>query len=183
MTSLSDQELLAAYKADGSRQALAVLYKRYAHLVLGLCLDYLKEKEAAKDAVMDIFEKVARKLPQSEVEYFKSWLFAVSRNHCLDILRRRTREAPLEFSETIFVESEEEDRHKQEERFEQLREALHTLKPHQRACVVAFYLQGQNYEQVAEKTGFSRKEVKSYLQNGRRNLRIYIEKKANESAE
>ena len=183
MTSLSDQELLAAYQGDGSRQALAVLYKRYVHLVLGLCLDYLKEKEAAKDAVMDIFEKVAKKLPEAKVEYFKSWLFAVSRNHCLDILRRRSREAPLEFSEAIFVESDEEDRHIKEERLEQLREALHALKPHQRDCVVAFYLQGQNYEQVAEKTGFSMKEVKSYLQNGRRNLRNYIEKKANESAE
>lgn len=181
-TNQSDQELLSAYRQEGSRRALSTLYKRYAHLVLGLCLDYLKDKEAAKDAVMDIFEKVARKLPHTEVEYFKSWLFAVSRNHCLDVLRKRTREAPLEFSETIFVESVEEDRQEEEERLEQLREALHALKPHQRDCVVAFYLQGQNYEQVAEKTGFSMKEVKSYLQNGRRNLRNYIERKANESA-
>ena len=112
----------------------------------------------------------------------KSWLFTVSRNHCLDILRKQAKMTSVGFSEIIFVESEEEDRHEEEERLEQLRGALHALKEHQRTCVVAFYLQGQNYEQVAEKSGFTMKEVKSYLQNGRRNLRLYMERKANESA-
>ncbi|MEL6359395.1 MAG: sigma-70 family RNA polymerase sigma factor [Bacteroidota bacterium] len=177
----TDRELLLAYRSSGDGQALAELYKRYAHLVLGLCLDYLKDREAARDATMDIFEKVAIKLKQTEVEYFKSWLFAVSKNHCLDCLRKQSKAAPLEFSEEIFVESEAEARLDENQRLEALREGLHQLKAHQRSCVVAFYLQGQTYEQVAEKTGFSLKEVKSYLQNGRRNLRIYLEKRANES--
>ncbi|MEL6802714.1 MAG: sigma-70 family RNA polymerase sigma factor, partial [Bacteroidota bacterium] len=98
-----------------------------------------------------------------------------------DCLRKQSKAAPLEFSEEIFVESEAEARLDENQRLEALREGLHQLKAHQRSCVVAFYLQGQTYEQVAEKTGFSLKEVKSYLQNGRRNLRIYLEKRANES--
>lgn len=177
----SDRDLILDYRTHGESRALAVLYKRYAHLVLGLCLDYLKDKEAAKDATMDIFEKVAGKLKVTEVEYFKSWLFTVSRNHCLDVLRRQTREAPVEFSEAIFMESTSDDRLKDNQRLEALREGLYQLKAHQRSCVVGFYLQGQTYEQVAEHTGYTVKEVKSYLQNGRRNLRIYLEKRANES--
>lgn len=177
----TDRDLLLAYRSHEDGKALAELYKRYAHLVLGLCLDYLKEREAARDATMDIFEKVAKKLKQMEVDYFKSWLFSVSKNHCLDILRRQTKVAPLEFSEEIFVESDTDSRQDENQRLEALREGLHQLKPHQRSCVVAFYLQGQTYDQVAEKTGFSLKEVKSYLQNGRRNLRIYLEKRADES--
>ncbi len=168
---LPDEALLLAYRHQDDRQALGVLYRRYAHLVLGLCLDYLKNREDARDAVMDIFEKAALKLRQQEVKTFRTWIYTVSRNHCLDLLRRRIKSTPREFFDEVFVESVPEDRLLEEQRIERLSEAIAELKPQQRECIVLFYLQGRSYEEVAVKTGFSGKEVKSHLQNGRRNLR------------
>lgn len=167
----TDEELVSLYVQQNDRRALGILFKRYAHLVLGLCLDYLKNREDARDAVMDIFEKTARKLPEQTVENFRPWLFFVSRNHCIDLLRKRLKQVAPEFSEGLFVESPDDDRPDIEERrIELLSEALSFLKPHQRDCITLFYLKGRSYEQVAQETGYTEKKVKSYLQNGRRNL-------------
>ncbi len=183
MESYTDEQLVTTYRQDQSRAALGVLYKRYAHLVLGLCLDYLKNREDAKDAVMDIFAKLTDKLQRHEVENFRPWLFFVSRNHCLDILRKRVKTAPEEFSQDVFVESQDEVRLDEEERLEMLADAIAELKEHQRICVQAFYLEGQTYEQLAERTGFTMKQVKSYLQNGRRNLKNTLLKWQHERSE
>lgn len=132
---------------------------------------------------MDIFTKLTKKLPDHEVESFRPWLFFVSRNHCLDILRKRTRSPQREDITDVFVESPEEERPEREEQLERLSDAINELKDHQRTCVVGFYIQGQSYEQIAERTGFTPKQVKSYLQNGRRNLRNILTKWQNERAE
>lgn len=178
----TDEELVQLFQVQQNRKALGLLYRRYAHLVLGLCLDYLKNREDAKDAVMDIFEKAGRKLADQTINNFRSWLFYVSRNHCIDILRKRIREVPLEFSEALFVESPGEDRLKEEDQIELLTAAIAALKPHQRDCISLFYLKGQSYEKVCERTGFSMKEVKSYLQNGRRNLKNILKQLEHERA-
>lgn len=178
----TDAELLQSFKQDGERKALGTLYQRYAHLVLGLCLNYLKNKEDARDAVMDIFEKASRKLPDQQVENFKTWIFYVSRNHCIDLLRRRVNVAAPEFSQTLFVESESDLRPLEEDRLDLLPEALNQLKQHQRDCLVLFYLKGKSYDEVAKQTGYAIKEVKSFLQNGRRNLKNTLLKLENERA-
>jgi len=182
-TQYSDEDLVRLFQKHDNRQALGMLFKRYSHLVLGLCLDYLKNREDAKDAVMDIFEKTARKLSNQNISNFKSWLFYVSRNHCIDLIRKRLKQVPAEFSEAFIVESMDEDRPIEEKQIELLSEALSALKPHQRNCISLFYLQANSYEQVAEKTGFTIKEVKSYLQNGRRNLKNILTKLDHERAE
>ncbi|MCB0628812.1 MAG: sigma-70 family RNA polymerase sigma factor [Saprospiraceae bacterium] len=179
----TDEELVQLFQQQHNRKALGLLYRRYAHLVLGLCLDYLKNREDAKDAVMDIFEKAGRKLPEQSVTNFRPWLFYVSRNHCIDILRKKLKQVPVEFSEAIFMESAGEDRPIEENQIELLTAAIAALKPHQRDCITLFYLKGYSYEKVSKLTGFSDKEVKSYLQNGRRNLKIIINKLEHEQAE
>ncbi|PHN03725.1 RNA polymerase sigma factor [Flavilitoribacter nigricans] len=182
--SYTDEELVSLYTKKHNRRALGTLFQRYSHLVLGLCLDYLKNREDARDAVMDIFEKVARKLPDHPVDQFRPWLFFVSRNHCIDILRKQLKKASAEFSEGLFVESAGADRpiDKEERRIELLSEALSSLKPHQRDCITLFYLKGHSYDQVAQQTGYSEKEVKSYLQNGRRNLQNILTRLEHERA-
>lgn len=181
----TDEELVELYTQQNNRRALGMLFQRYAHLVLGLCLDYLKDREDARDAVMDIFEKTARKLPGQQVERFRPWLFYVSRNHCIDRLRRQLKKVSPEFSEVLFVESAGGERLNDvtEQRIELLSEALSTLKPHQRDCVNLFYLKGKSYEEVAQETGFPEKTVKSYLQNGRRNLKNILIRLEHERAE
>ena len=181
---LTDEQLVARFKEQGDRSALGVLYKRYAHLVLGLCLDYLKQREDAKDAVMDIFAKLTTKLPDQEVRHFRPWLFFVSRNHCLDLLRKRVKEAPEEFSHHLFVDLPDEDRlNDEDEKIEMLSDAMSELKDHQRICITGFYLRGESYDQLAERTGFTVKQVKSYLQNGRRNLKNILVKWQHERSE
>jgi RNA polymerase sigma-70 factor (ECF subfamily) len=173
MRTQQDLDLVSAFCKDGERPALGELYKRYAHLVVGLCLDYLKDRAAAQDATMEIFEKVTLKVCNQPLESFRAWLFYTSRNHCIDRLRKqmREREKKVAYNNRQAVESLEEERPLSEERLEQLPRALAKLPEQQAICVKLFYLQGKSYQEVSEITGYDAKQVKSYLQNGRRNLR------------
>ncbi|MEO0734096.1 MAG: sigma-70 family RNA polymerase sigma factor, partial [Bacteroidota bacterium] len=178
MSSATDQELVAAFCADNRREALGLLYQRYGHLVVGLCLDYLKDREAARDATMDVFEKVTLKVCKQPIDSFRAWLFYTSRNHCIDLLRKRVRERERleKISRTASVESPEAERPLSEERLQHLPDALAKLSAPQATCVKLFYLRGKSYAEVAAATDYDLKQVKSYLQNGRRNLRIQLEK-------
>ncbi|MDN3634399.1 sigma-70 family RNA polymerase sigma factor [Neolewinella lacunae] len=182
---MTDLELVRAFCAEDRRQALGILYQRYGHLVVGLCLDYLKEREAARDATMEIFEKVTLKVCDQPIETFRAWLFYTSRNYCIDLLRKQIRER--ERQEKIpgpeLMESEAGERPLSEARLALLPEALAQLPVAQARCVRLFYLSGMTYVQVCERTGYDLKQVKSYLQNGRRNLRIHLEKLAHERSE
>ncbi len=177
MDSATDIELVTAFCQQEERRALGILYERYGHLVVGLCLDYLKDREAARDATMDVFEKVTLKVCNQPIESFRAWLFYTSRNHCIDLLRKkiREREKAQKITEGSVMEFEEGERPLSEIRLTQLPEALATLSPEQATCVRLFYLKGLSYKQVCEQTGYDLKKVKSYLQNGRRNLRIKLE--------
>lgn len=182
MSSTTDLELVRAFCAEDRREALGVLYQRYGHLVIGLCLDYLKDREAAKDATMDVFEKVTLKVCKQPIDSFRAWLFYTSRNHCIDLLRKRVRERERQakISEPDFVDSFDEERPLSEERLQSLPTALAKLPDGQATCVKLFYLKGMSYTEVAAATAYDLKQVKSYLQNGRRNLRIHLEKLAHE---
>lgn len=179
MEETSDKELVRAFCTDNRREALGILYRRYGHLVVGLCLDYLKDREQARDATMDIFEKVTLKVCRQPIETFRAWLFYTSRNHCIDLLRKRIREREKqeEINLDASMESEPPERPLSEERLAELPAALAELPEGQAHCIKLFYLQGKSYTEVSAATGYDLKKVKSYLQNGRRNLRIYLEKK------
>lgn len=185
MQSATDLELVAAFCQREERRALGILYQRYGHLVVGLCLDYLKDRDAARDATMEIFEKVTLKVCQQPIETFRAWLFYTSRNYCIDLLRKkiRTREREAEISAPALVESSPDDRPFEEIHLAHLPRALRALPEQQARCVRLFYLLGHSYAQVCAKTGYDLKQVKSYLQNGRRNLRIQLEKLAHEQSE
>lgn len=184
MQSATDQELVAAFCQQDERRALGILYQRYGHLVAGLCLDYLKDREAARDATMDIFEKVTLKVCNQPIETFRAWLFYTSRNYCIDLLRKKIRERDhlAQINATNGVESTEDERPLSETHLALLPEALRNLSEQQAQCVRLFYLRGNSYAQVCEMTGYDLKQVKSYLQNGRRNLRIQLEKLAHEQS-
>jgi len=181
----TDLELVDAFCQKDERAALGILYQRYGHLVVGLCLDYLKDREAARDATMDIFEKVTLKVCNQPIETFRGWLFYTSRNYCIDLLRKRVRERERaeKISLPTVVESGGAERPLSEARLEHLPQALTKLPEGQARCVRLFYLGGHSYAQVCEKTGYDLKQVKSYLQNGRRNLRIHLEKMDHERSE
>ena len=179
---LSDTELIARYRNNGDMQVLGVLYKRYTHLVYGVCLKYLKDEDDSKDAVMQIFEKLIRDLRKHQVENFKSWLHTVAKNYCLMQLRSRKGKHfeswPEEEERQELVESQEKlhpGNEGLEERLSLMEKGMLALNPEQQTCVKLFYLDELSYQEVAEKTGYSLLQVKSYIQNGKRNLRIFIE--------
>ncbi|MEQ8471537.1 MAG: sigma-70 family RNA polymerase sigma factor [Marinoscillum sp.] len=174
----SDEELLKQFEGTNDVQMLGVLFNRYVHLVYGLCLKYLKDRDVAQDAVMSIFESLHSKLKTHEVKYFKSWLYMVSKNYCLMELRKLK---PTEKMNGAFMENqlmmhpieEEED---VDENVTALEHCLEQLKKDQQACVRLFYLKEMSYEEVSRKTSFKLSKVKSYIQNGKRNLRICLER-------
>ena len=175
---LSDNELLAQYKKDGDNSLVGELYKRYSHLVFGVCLKYLKNEDEAKDAVLQIFENLLEDLKKHEISNFKSWLHSVARNHCLMFLRKQqTQQKRVNEYEAVYQPEESfdapfavHDKEEKEVMLTKLEVAITQLKDEQRVCIELFFLQEKCYNEVADITGYDIKKVKSYIQNGKRNL-------------
>lgn len=178
---MSDQELLGKFYADHDNKWLGSLLSRYTLLLLGVCIKYLKNEEEAKDSVQQVFLKVIQELHKYRVEYFKSWLYMVAKNHCLMQLREKQGKITVEITDRL--ESKQETESSLDEiwlndrKLEIMEASLQELNPEQQQCVTLFYLQKKSYQEVSEATGYSLLQVKSYIQNGKRNLRLIIEKK------
>jgi len=174
----TDQELLDRYRNDQDNKWLEVLLPRYTLLVFGLCMKYLKNEADAKDAVQQVCIKVIAEIPKYKIDYFKSWLYMVAKNHCLMELRKKKpyiKElthndigADELIERTEFLQKNHE--------IEMMHLAVAKLNDEQRICIQAFYLQKKSYQDIAEETKYSIGEVKSYIQNGKRNLKIIMEK-------
>jgi RNA polymerase sigma factor (sigma-70 family) len=181
---LTDQQLLEHFYADHNNEWLGILLQRYTLLLLGLCMKYLKNEEQAKDSVQQIFLKVITELQKYKVEYFKSWIYMVAKNHCLMILRGRQGKIPAELTDRLKIAAEEEQDKQallqNDHTMNLMGAALKELNPEQQQCVTLFYLDKKSYQEISEATGYSLMQVKSYIQNGKRNLRILIDKKLNE---
>ena len=178
---ISDQELLQNYHADHNSEWLGILLQRYTLLLLGVCMKYLKNEDEAKDSVQQIFLKVIQELQKYKVEYFKSWLYMVAKNYCLMKLRDRQSRISTELTEKLMAAPGEETDWqalvKADHTLELMEIALKELNPEQQQCVTLFYLQKKSYQEISDVTGFSMLQVKSYIQNGKRNLKLLIEKK------
>ena len=179
---ISDQELLEKFYADRDNQWLGILLERYTLLLLGVCMKYLKNEELARDSVQQIFLKAITELQKYRVEYFKSWIYMVAKNHCLMQLRDKPGKNTIEVKDSIPAEAYETDKESlllNEKTYEYMGEALKELNADQQLCVTLFYMEKKSYQQITEQTGYSMMQVKSHIQNGKRNMRILIEKKMN----
>ena len=174
-----DQALWEQYKSTGKSIHLATLYKRYAPKVLGLCMYYLKNEQDSMDAVMDIFEQILNRGDTYDIKLFDSWLYRVTKNHCLKVLQRKLRHMATDLSEIdedIFVEKEGlQALLEREAKLNALAEAVEELNTHQRTCICLHYFSGLSYREIAEQTEYNPNEVKSHIQNGKRNLRLAFE--------
>jgi RNA polymerase sigma-70 factor (ECF subfamily) len=175
---ISDRDLLAQYYESHDNRLLGILLQRYTMLLLGVCMKYLKDEEAAKDSVQQIFLKVIHELKRYRVQYFKSWLYMIARNHCLMQLRKQDIKSSKEIGENIVEEGTPLQQHIEKEQLLSLMEiALDELNADQKTCITLFYLDKRSYQQISEHTGLSLMQVKSFIQNGKRNLKILVEKK------
>ena len=176
---LTDNELVKHYKTSADKIYVGELYKRYTHLVLGMCINYFKDKDVAKDMTLQIFEKLFYELKKREVENFKAWLTFVVRNYCISELRKMQVQLnrDIEYQYQLKNQSHNEDKEEdieEEQKLEALEKAMESLNPFQKKCIELFYLKNMSYTQIVEMTGYSVNEVKSYIQNGKRNLKMII---------
>jgi RNA polymerase sigma factor (sigma-70 family) len=178
---IEDKELLERFYSDGNNQWLGILLQRYTMLLLGVCMKYLNNEEEAKDCVQQVFLKAITELQKYKVDYFKSWLYMVAKNHCLMKIRNNHGRHTVEVTENITLHEDEAkaklDLHEKDKTLSLLEAGLQELNEEQKQCVTLFYLQKKSYQQICDITGFSMLQVKSYIQNGKRNLKLIVEKK------
>lgn len=176
----SDEELLQIYRKSGKPEDLAWLYQRYMPLVYGVALKYLKDSQDAQDVVMVLFEELLEKARQHEITVFKGWLYTCVRNYCLMELRKRSKNFSVNLDETFMEFSNDfnlDNVLETESREEALRECLKKLPDKQQQCVRHFFIEELSYKEIESTSGFALKLVKSFIQNGKRNLKICLEQK------
>ncbi|SHN39269.1 RNA polymerase sigma factor [Chitinophaga sp. CF418] len=176
---LTDEELLERFKTDENSDWIGILFDRYAILLLGMCMKYLKNEEDARDSVQQIFLKVLAEINKHKVQFFRAWIYQVTRNHCLMQLRHKTQVRQEEVSEKHMNNPTEQEEDKarfveKDNLLENMQHALEQLNPEQRICVKLFYLQKLSYQDIAGQTGYTLLQVKSYIQNGKRNLKLLL---------
>jgi len=178
----TDEELLQCYRDTGKTESFGRLYDRYIPLVYGVCLKYLRNADDAHDAVMLLFEELLPKVKHHEINVFRTWLYKVAQNHCLQLLREKERSIQVELH-ADFMESDEilhlldEGESEDSERMLALQQCMDVLPENQRISITRFFMDELSYADIVESTGYSLKSVKSYIQNGKRNLKLCIEKK------
>lgn len=176
-----DQALIQQFRTTGDSAYVGELFRRYAHLIFAVCMKYLKDEDESKDASMQIFEKLLKELPRHEINHFKSWLHSVTKFHCLMLLRaakNQPRHADAGVMENAGllhpVEDGPEETMDRERHLQLLEQSLPLLEEHQQRCIRLFYLEEKSYVEVAEITGYTMNQVKSFIQNGKRNLKNMI---------
>jgi RNA polymerase sigma-70 factor (ECF subfamily) len=178
----SDYELIRSFRDSGYSGAVGVLFERYSHLVYGVCIEYLRDEDESKDAVLNIFEQLLADLKKHEIENFKGWLCKVAKNYCLLKIRARKTEVKRNSdylageAETALPE-DEDNRNRllaEQLRLDKLPEAVASLGEEQKTCIRLFYLEEKSYKEISERTGFNQNQVKSHIQNGKRNLKIFL---------
>lgn len=184
LNQIPDKTLLDRFRKRKDKDALGTLFLRYMELVYGVCLKYLGQPEAAQDAVMDIYEHINRKLPGHKVDNFSGWLYMVSKNHCLQQLRKQKNFLTISLDDPIMQNGQVV--HQEDEAFElfisedvddQLHDCISQLADSQQECIKLFYFEKQSYAEICDRTSQSMDQVRSHIQNGRRNLKKCIQTK------
>ena len=159
---------------------LGILFPRYTLMLLGVSMKILKQEEEAKDIVQQIFLKALNELKKYEVDYFKSWIYMMAKNECLMKLRK-SKEITVELREELVTSAHNEipaEEHWENERIlNSMADSLSQLKEEQQKCISLFYLEKKSYTEISAATGFTLLQVKSFLQNGKRNLKLLMEEK------
>lgn len=178
ISKLTDEALLQQYNESGKTEYFGELYNRYIPLLYGLCLKYLRDEDQAQDSVMQLFENLLPKISGYEIKTFRTWLYQVAKNHCLQILRKGSKEISLDYEINV-MESDEFlhllcEEESSEEQLNALHHCLGKLPEPQRISILHFFMENMSYADIMEQTGYTLNNVKSFIQNGKRNLKICI---------
>ncbi len=182
LSNYSDSELIAIYKKTSNPEIIGELYKRYTIFTFSICLKYFKNKDQATEAVLDIFEDLIEKLLNHNPENFRTWLYSVAKNYCLLKFRDKKIEYDIELLDFLkhdLVDDTEESKNQiliREKQISLLNDHIKELKEEQKNCIDLFYIQDKSYKEIEEITGYSYNNIKSYIQNGKQNLKKILEK-------
>lgn len=172
----SDEELILLFKEKQDSAFIGILYERYSHLVMGVALKYLKNVEESQDITSKIFEELPSKLAKHSVDFFKSWLYRVTMNEAFQVLRKKGVEMSTDQFPMLEMETtNQEEIQSKEKQLEALEKAIEELKPEQKKCIQLFYLQEKSYAEIAQELNLELMKVKSYIQNGKRNIKLQLE--------
>jgi len=180
ISTLTDDELLQKYKESADAECFSELFSRYVPLMYGVCLDYLRDEDKAHDAVMQLFEDLLPKVSRYQIAVYRTWVYSVTKNHCLQILNKEKKEILIDFNLDI-MESEQilnlfnEDSIEQEQS-DALNHCLEKLPDNQRISIKHFFMDEMSYADIVDETGYPLSKVKSYIQNAKRNLKICMDK-------
>ncbi len=174
---ISDQELLEKFYARGDMELLGVLLERYTLVLFGVGMKYLKAEERAKDMVQQVFLKALSEIPKYRIDNIGGWLYRVAKNDCLSTLRQEQRLRELELPPDLVQPEAPDERELWHEdlSYSLMDQAIKSLKQEQRVCIVLFYYEKKSYQEISDHTGFDIKQVKSHIQNGKRNIRLMVE--------
>ena len=173
----TDEELVDLFKNDRSSLCIAILYERYSHLVMGTCLKYLKNEVESQDMTMQIFEDLHSKTLKHNIQFFKSWLYMVTKNDCFMFLRKKGIISSTDTLEKYEQEDNYSELESKEIHLQLLEKAIEKLKPEQKQCVTLFYLEEKSYQEISLELNIPLLKVKSAIQNGKRNIKIQLEEK------
>lgn len=180
---LTDSELVSRFRSTEDLTLVSELFGRYTSMIYGVCLKYLRDRDDAKDAAMQLFEKLPSALKNHEIANFKSWLYVTARNHCLMQIRskkgKKTEEISDQVVETDFLLHQEQESGLETD-LARLEKCIRTLTEDQQRCVRLFFLEEKSYKEITTITGYDLNQVKSYIQNGKRNLKICMEQNEEE---
>lgn len=181
-SALCDEDLLNQFLNSANQEVYGTLYSRYIPLVYGLGLKYLQNREEAEDAVMQIYEETVAKVANYDIKNYRTWLYSVAKNHCLQLLRKNENRSfepilpeIMESEEFLHLLDETQD----EETIAALTHCLKTLTEEQQSCIKSFFFENCSYADIVDSTGYALSKVKSYIQNGKRNLKICMVKVLN----
>jgi len=179
---VTDELLLKRYRETEDLAVLGKLFQAHAPMVYYVCKRYLQDPEQSKDAVMQIFEELIVKVNKQEINKFGSWLYVLSRNYCLMQLRAGKKMQYVSFDDVMEFPSDlhQEDQGKQERVLTALEVCIEKLPEKQQQSIDLFFLKEKCYKEIVEFTGYSLNDVKSYIQNGKRNLKICMDKNREE---
>ncbi|MBK8805206.1 MAG: sigma-70 family RNA polymerase sigma factor [Bacteroidales bacterium] len=175
---ISDIELVSLFQKTGDNALVAQLFKRYSRFTISVCMKYLKDKDMSYDAAMFVFEKILLEMKKYEIKNFKSWLHVVTKNHCLKLLQSKNykNEIKIENDMEIYADLDHDNTNLQIETDNHIYGAIEKLKPEQKICIELFFIEEKTYKEIQELTGMEYNDVKSNIQNGKRNLKLMLEK-------
>jgi RNA polymerase sigma-70 factor (ECF subfamily) len=183
LSGIGDEQLLFHYRETKDPVFLEEVFSRYTHMVFGLCMKILDDEDAAKDQAMQVLERLLNDEVTANIKNLKNFLYRVATNDCL--LAQRKQKLFEDFSQeelkkisSGFMEFDDLEHHYNREdlewRLKMLKNAIRKLSDEQRTCLKLAYLKDKTYQEVASVTGYSMAEVKSHIQNAKRNLKIYF---------